>query len=194
MQQRVLIVHGWDDGPESAWIPWLKRELEARGFLVVTPAMPNTEEPEIGAWVEHLSETVGEPGPDDILVGHSIGCQAILRYLASLSESVKIKGVVLVAPWLHLPHIAEEGEEVLALARPWLETPIDLEKIRARVGEIIAILSDNDPHGPIEDKPIFEKQLGAETIVLHAKGHIGADVGLRELPEVLAAVIKLSET
>ena len=191
--KRVFIIHGWDDGPESTWFPWLEEQLEGKGFEVIVPAMPNTEEPEIGAWVGHLAKTVGEPDTNDIFVGHSIGCQTILRYIASLSDNTKTKGVVLVAPWLHLPYIAEEGEEVLALARPWLETPINFEKVKAHTGRIIAILSDNDPHGPIEDKPLYEQNLGAETIVERAQGHLGADVSLKELPVALGAVLRIAE-
>lgn len=193
MQKRAFIIHGWDDSPDATWIPWLKKQLEERGFAVTTPTMPNPEEPVIEEWVGHLSELVGEPGPQDVFVGHSIGCQAILRYLAALPGNKKVAGVVLVAPWFHLPHIAEEGEEVLALARPWLETPIDFEKVRARAGKIVAILSDNDPHGPIEDKPLFERDLGAEVIVKHEQGHLGDDVGLKELPDALNAVLKITE-
>lgn len=191
--KRAFIIHGWDDSPEAAWIPWLKKQLEGKGFAVTAPAMPNPEEPVIEEWVGYLSEFVGEPDEDDVFVGHSIGCQTILRYLATLPEEKRIKGAVLVAPWLHLPHIAEEGEEVLALARPWLETPIDFEKVRARTGKIVVILSDNDPHGPIEDKPLFEKNLGAEIIVKHDGGHLGDDVRLKELPDALDVVLKIAK-
>jgi len=190
--KRVFIVHGWDDSPEGAWMPWLRRELEARKFLVIVPAMPNPEEPEIGAWVAHLAKTVGEPEENDIFVGHSVGCQTILRYLESLPAGTRVRGAVLVAPWFHLPHIAEEGEEAAAIARPWLETPIGLERVRSHAGKFVAVLSDDDPQGPIEDKPLFEKYLGAETIVEHAKGHLGADAHLRELPVALNAVLKIS--
>ena len=32
MKKRVFIVHGWDGYPEEVWFPWLKKELEAKGF------------------------------------------------------------------------------------------------------------------------------------------------------------------
>lgn len=32
MKKRVFIVHGWDGKPSGAWLPWLKKELEAKGF------------------------------------------------------------------------------------------------------------------------------------------------------------------
>ena len=50
MKKRVFIVHGWDFNPKMNWYPWLKKELERKGFDVMVPEMPNTSEPEINAW------------------------------------------------------------------------------------------------------------------------------------------------
>ncbi|PIP29922.1 hypothetical protein COU12_02115 [Candidatus Jorgensenbacteria bacterium CG10_big_fil_rev_8_21_14_0_10_54_38] len=45
--KRVFIVHGWDGYPEEGWFPWLKRELEARGFEVHVPPLPDAGNPRI---------------------------------------------------------------------------------------------------------------------------------------------------
>jgi len=29
--KRVFIIHGWGGNPEEGWLPWLKKELEAKG-------------------------------------------------------------------------------------------------------------------------------------------------------------------
>ena len=42
MQKRVVIIHGWGGYPDEGWRPWLKHELETKGFLVLVPAMPDT--------------------------------------------------------------------------------------------------------------------------------------------------------
>ena len=34
MVKRVFVVHGWDGHPAEGWFPWLKKELEKRGYLV----------------------------------------------------------------------------------------------------------------------------------------------------------------
>ena len=34
MNKRVFIAHGWDGYPEEGWFPWLKKELETKGFEV----------------------------------------------------------------------------------------------------------------------------------------------------------------
>ena len=149
MRKRVIIIHGWDGYPEECWFPWLKDELEKRGFDVVVPAMPDPAEPEIGAWVGHLAELVGEPDENTYLVGHSMGVQTILRYLASLEEGW-IGGVVLVAGFFELVELDDNEDE--AVVRPWLETPIDCEAVKKATSKITAVFSDNDEWVPLEEK------------------------------------------
>ena len=134
MAKRVFIIHGWDGYPEEGWFPWLKKELEQKGFQVYIPAMPEPAEPKIEAWVSYLSEIVGDVDGDTFFVGHSIGCQAILRYLESLSADKKIGGTVLVAGWL-TRLTGDLGAGEMEIARPWIETPIDHDKIKKNLSE-----------------------------------------------------------
>lgn len=48
MKKRVFLIHGWEGYPEEGWRPWLKKELEQRGFTVIVPAMPDTATPTMG--------------------------------------------------------------------------------------------------------------------------------------------------
>ena len=84
----VYMVHGWSGSPESCWFPWLKKELENRGFRVEAPTMPNPDNPEINSWTSHLASIVGEADENTYFIGHSIGCQAIMRYAQSLNAPV----------------------------------------------------------------------------------------------------------
>ncbi len=99
MSKRVFIIHGWDGYPEEGWFPWLKKELDKRGFIVQIPAMPDTSEPKIEVWIPFLSKLVGQADENTFFVGHSIGCQAIIRYLQTLPDGIKIGGAVFVAGW-----------------------------------------------------------------------------------------------
>jgi predicted alpha/beta hydrolase family esterase len=101
MKKRVFIIHGWGGNPDEHWLPWLKSELEQKGYEVVVPQMPNTNKPVIEEWVNHLSEIVGEVDAQTYFVGHSVGCQTILRYLETQAGK-KAGGCVLVAAWFKL--------------------------------------------------------------------------------------------
>ena len=181
----VVIVHGWDGGPEEPMLQWVKDEFEKRGYKTIVPAMPHPATPTIEDWVAKLKEVVPNEG-EITLVGHSIGCQTILRYIEVLEEDEKIAKLILIAPWMALDMntIEEEGEEVKEIAKPWMETPIDFTKVRRMVGETLAIFSDNDPYVPLSQKDLFEKKLGAKVVVEHNKGHFDPYSGTRELPSV----------
>lgn len=77
MNKRVFIVHGWDGNPESNWFPWLKKELENKGFEVFVPQLPDPNNPRIYNWIPKLAKTVGKASEQTYFVGHSMGCQTI---------------------------------------------------------------------------------------------------------------------
>ncbi len=162
MSHRVFIVHGWYGSPHKDWIPWLKSELEARGFEVYAPEMPNPDKPNIAEWVHMLKMSVGKPDRNTFFVGHSIGCQTILRFLETLGEGEETGGAVLVAPWLHLNTAAYRSQSRMDIAAPWLETPIQWAKVLSHTKNFSAIFSDNDPYVPIADSKIFKEKLGAD--------------------------------
>ena len=97
MKKRVFIIHGWEGFPEEGWFPWLKKELELRGFEVFVPQMPDADYPRIEKWVAVVSQIVGVVDESVYFIGHSMGCQAIARYLETLPERIKIGGAIFVA-------------------------------------------------------------------------------------------------
>ena len=167
--KKAIIVHGWGGNSKGDWIPWLKHELEKKSFEVITPDFPNTEEPEIKAWVGKLGEF--DIDENTYLIGHSIGCQTILRFLER--QDRKFGNIILVAPWMHLDEktIEEEGEEAKEIAKPWIETPIDFEKVKQNTREIVCIFSDDDCYVPLSDEKLFKERLNAKTIIKEKQGH-----------------------
>lgn len=179
--KKAFIIHRWSGGPEDDWRPWLKNELEQRGYQVVVPEMPDTDVPVIGKWVGHLESVIGTPDKETLLIGHSIGCQAILRYLQTIDTP--IEGAVFVAGWFSLENL--EDEETKEIARPWIETPIDLERIKQVLPKSALLISDNDPYGAFEENKAKFSQLGSEIVVLHGAGHVTEEDGFTELPQLL---------
>jgi uncharacterized protein len=149
--------------------------------------MPNTAEPKIDEWVPYLAELAGMPDEETYFVGHSIGCQTIMRYLETIYPQ-KVGGVVFVAGWFHLKNL--EGPEEEAIAKPWIEMPIDLAKVKNSAKNILAIFSENDPFVPLADKNIFQKKFDAEIIVEKEGGHFTEDDGVTKMPEVLEYILR----
>jgi len=140
---KIVIVHGWGGDHNSSWYPWVKVQLERKGYQVIIPDMPDTNSPKIESWVNELSKVIGTPDKNTYLVGHSIGCQTILRYLEKINTP--IGGALFVAGWFSLENIKDT--DGLKIAHPWNHTPIDLEKVKKNLPKSVLIISDNDPFG-----------------------------------------------
>ena len=181
---RAFIIHGWYGSPKGDWIPWLTEQLKSKGYEVTAPGMPNTDNPKINPWVNKLKEAVGKLEKDDVLIGHSIGCQTILRFLETLQSDEKVNKVIFVAPWMKLANLL--GDEEWKIAKPWLETPIKLNKVKTKAKSFIALFSDNDPWVPLkENVKVFREKLNPKIAILKNKGHFSEDEGVKELPEIL---------
>ncbi|TSC68052.1 MAG: hypothetical protein G01um101472_169 [Parcubacteria group bacterium Gr01-1014_72] len=188
MSKRTFLIHGWDGRPDNHWFPWLKAELVARGFEVFAPAMPNHAYPKISEWVSMLNDWVGEPDEETFLVGHSIGCQTILRYLETVPNA-KIGGAVFVAGWLSLQNLSSNEIKV---AKPWLETAIDFGKLKTWARTFVALMSDNDQSVSLEQGIEFANKIGAKVILEKGKGHFTKADGVTALPSVLSALLAMS--
>ncbi|MFA5360436.1 MAG: alpha/beta fold hydrolase [Candidatus Paceibacterota bacterium] len=187
--KKVIIIHGWGGSPNEPLLKWLKSELEKNGFEVVVPEMPNSEKPNIKTWVLKLKEIVEKPDKDTILVGHSIGCQTILRYLEKLHSTSMVGGVVFIAPWFTLSNL--ESDEEWRVADPWLNRSIRETNVIKHTPKITAIFSDNDPYVPSENIEMFKKKFNAKVIVEHEKGHFTADDGVEKLESALNTILKI---
>lgn len=164
------MVHRWSGGPRDDWRPWLRLELEKRGYIVEAPDMPDTETPVIEKWVDKLREVVGTPDSELYFIGHSIGCQAILRYLETINTPVG--GAIFVAGWFDLENL--EDDETREVAKPWIETPIDTEKIRSILPKSILLISKDDPYGAFDENMKKFSEFVTHTSVFDHAGHFTA--------------------
>ena len=114
---------------------------------------------------------------DTILVGHSIGCQAVLHYLAGLPSSAGVRGTLCVAGWWS---VDEPWESI----RPWIENPPDLARVRASCGQLRVLLSDDDPFTAEAGRNgrLWRERLGAAVEVVRGAAHFNRT----QEPSVLA--------
>jgi len=193
MKRRVFIVHGWDGHPQEGWFPWLKRELESRGFEVHVPQLPDPGTPRINTWVPALAQAVGISDEQTFFVGHSMGCQTIARYVDTLPEHTSVGGAVFVAGFFkRLTNM--EDDEVQAIAKPWLKTVIDFKKVKQKIKRCIAIFSDDDPYVPLDNKEDFETKLSAKIIIEHKMNHFSGSQGIMQVLSVLKSILEITRT
>lgn len=182
--KRAVIVHCWEGYPTYCWYQSTKAELEKLGYVVEVPAFPDTDSPELTKWLPHLQSVVGTPDSDLVLIGHSVGCITIMRFLESLPAGAPIKGVVMVAGFTD-----DLGFEQL---QNFFTTQVDFAKIKSAARQFVAIHSDNDPFVPLLHGEILKEKLGATLVVKHAmkhfSGHVDDEAACTSLSEVAVAV------
>lgn len=185
--KRAFLIHGREGYPEEGWMPWLKQELEKKGFEVFVPAMPDTATPTMDKWVPFLAEVVGKPDENCYFVGHSLGCITILRYLETLKEGENVGGAVLVAGFGHdLEYVGYKGE-----LSSFFRTLADWERVKKHCDKFVAIHSDDDPWVPLKHNNLFRDKLGAKTIVEHNMKHFSGNDGIMKLPVALNEMLKM---
>lgn len=181
--KKVYVVHGWGGSPSSeGWFGWLKKEFLKRNIKIEILKMPNTNSPKIKEWVNFLNNNVKELDKQTYFIGHSIGCQAIMRYLEQLPENIKVAGCIFVAGWFNLTEKAYETKEDRKIAKPWIEVPIIFEKIKNHTRNFLAIFSKDDPDVPVSDAELFKKNLNAKIILKENEEHFNET---KEIPEIL---------
>ena len=188
--KKIYLVHCWDGTKDDGWYPWLDKELSNDENKVFRFNMPNTTNPKIEEWVSYLDNQVDTLDSNTYFIGHSIGCQTIMRYLQS-KEVCSIGGILFVAPWLDLLEEAISDEESYNTAKPWLTEEIDFMKVKQFTTNITCIFSDNDYFVSLDQKDKFQELLGANIAIVHNKGHISQDDEVYELKEILDEANKL---
>lgn len=188
METRVIIVHGWGGSANEGWFPWLAEKLRKESINALALQMPDTEEPHIEAWVGAIGRAVGSADEHCVFVGHSLGCQAIVRYVASLGGSAKVRGAVFVAGFFLPITNLWGGEKEVLIDREWAETKVDFGRAREKLRESIAIFSTDDDYVSLANREIFATQLGSKVHTLEGRKHFSGGDGIQELPEVYDAV------
>ena len=185
--KKVYMIHGWTGNPKEGWFPQIKKNLEEKGFNVAAFEMPETDTPSIEGWVGFLEENIPSEEIDEetYFIGHSIGCQTIMRFLEKLHKHKKVKGCVFVAGWFTLTKEAYEDEEDKKLMHPWTTKELDFSRVLDHCDNFLAIFSKDDPFVKLSDSEIFKEKLGAKIAITDGRGHFVA----KEEPFVLKEIL-----
>ncbi|MGV8141183.1 MAG: RBBP9/YdeN family alpha/beta hydrolase [Candidatus Woesearchaeota archaeon] len=195
-KKKVVIVHGWEGDVSKGWFPWLKKELESKGFKVIMEQMPDSEAPDIEKWIPTLINLSGKIDDDTYFIGHSIGCQTIIRMLERL-ELDRVGGAIFLAGWFDLNEDTykenpEKEEETRNIALPWIYTDIDFQKVQSKFppGNITAIFSEDDPYVNISNAEMFKQKLGARILMEDGKKHF-SESEIDMLPIILDELLRI---
>lgn len=183
--KNALILHGAGNNSQGNWFPWLKGELEKRGYKVWSPDLSNSDEPKLEDWLKIIfSNQEWQFNKDSVIIGHSAGATLILRILERVPAGDQIKKAILVAG------VVELGTkiELFQYKRSLVEKPFDWEKIKKSVRELYFIHSDNDPYQcGANQGEIMQEHLGGELIIKPGEEHFNLEKGenYKQFPLIL---------
>ncbi len=178
---KIVFMHGKNQTPEGAWYPWFGKEVEKKGIKFIAPKLPKSEKPILDEWLRELDKT--KPDENTILIGHSRGGVAILRWLEELPKDKKIKKVILIAS--NHPLFKERDSEEFNNWHKLKE--YNFEKIRKHCEEFVVFHSKEDPIVPFEAGRRNAEGLGAKFNIYEGKWHFGKV--LKKFPELLNEII-----
>lgn len=175
--KKVYLIHYLDGTKENGWYLGLVHHLKGSNVHVEVLDMPNSNVQKMDTWVNTLDKCIENLNEEVYFIGHSIGCQIILRYLET-KEIQNIGGILLVNP--------------IYIAKPGLEMPIDFAKIKKFTRNITCIFLNDDYFVPLNQKNVFQeksnilmavgKMLGLEFVeILDEKGQITGKIVDKEI-------------
>ncbi len=184
--KKVFIVHGFLSQPNYGWQTWLMNKMEEINVYACALPMPTPDKPILNQWIETIEKVCSEPSDEIYLIGHSLGCQAILHFLEKTSSSVS--SVFLVAP----PFEKINPEDMFSKLRATdnFYTILDNQKIISSVKKITIIHARNDQKVPYEHAEKLAHFLSCELLTLEEGGHLGRREGVSELPILLDSLKK----
>lgn len=176
--KRVVIAHGWADDPSRGWINWLVQELPKHDVSAQAPQFPDAKRPNIPDWMRAFKEAISRPDDELVLVGHSLGCLIVCKYLSDLDPNIRIAGIVLIA-----------GMTTTESWRPQGLYPIDFDRVKAAAMQRVCIYSDDDDKVQPERTKELAELVDAKLILDAGKGHFAGIHGCRELESALQAIL-----
>lgn len=182
----IILLHGKATDPTKKWYPWLKAKMTENNINFSAPVLPNPNDPEINEWLSELDKL--KPGPDSILIGHSRGGVAILRWLEKQPAETKVKKVILVAVNSGYSKKRNKTENNKGF---FTKNGYDFDKIKLYCSNFVVLHSKDDEWVPFSAGEENAKGLNAKFIAFEDRGHFGGKLKKQEIPELLEEIIQI---
>ena len=171
---RLVLIHGNAGASvDGIWFPYLKRELESRGYDVVAKTFPDPIKGRMRYWLPFLTDVIC-PDKRTAIIGHSSGALTAFRY----AESAPLLGTFAIAG-----HHTDCGFE-LERRSGFFDRPWDWAAIRRNQRFIVQFHSTDDPWVPVEVARELHRLSGSRLTMMDGMGHFGSyDQQMDTFPE-----------
>jgi len=180
---KVILLHGKDTDPSGKWYQWFVGVCKDKEVEVLVPALPNAHDPVIDEWLAEVDALA--PDRETILIGHSRGGMAVLRWLERQPAEVRVQKVILVGANSgdvadrHIPAETNHGF--------YTEAGYNFSKIKTHCDDFVVMHSTDDHVVPFNNGEKNSAGLDAKFLVFNDRRHFGT--GIDEVPELVAEVM-----
>lgn len=173
------LIHGTSTRDDD-WFPWLEASLKPR-VNIERLWLPQPFDPDPLEWERAMEEQMN-PVAGTLLVAHSLGCLATLRYIEQ--NPVKDLRLVLVGAF---DQLLPAYPQLDAFCQP----PLDYAQIKTKVSAATIITAQDDYVVPTNLSVQVAQRLAAKLIELPTGGHFLTSDGYQQFPLVKAECLKL---
>lgn len=160
MSKNILILHGWNASPDLHFFPKAKEKFEQMGYRVEIPALSGGYFPKLDRWLEVIKNL--KPDENWVLIGHSLGGVALLKYLETAARPVR-QTILLAVPFEAMDF---EGIE------NFFAGGFDWEKIRANCPRFNLLYETDDPVVEKEHGQKYAQNLKGELTIVPGGMHL----------------------
>ena len=186
--KNAFIIHGFNGDTIYTFGPYLKEELEKRGYNVVMPEFPIRSEATYKGWSSILNKYKKFFNKDTIIVCHSIGNPFIIRYLSE--NKLKADLYVSVAGFCKLFEVPGRDD----LTNAFIDFKVNKEDIdycTKNIAHRYSLYSDNDHVIPFDVLQDFVLQINSTPVFIKGVGHMGNRDNIFSLPQIVEIVDNL---
>lgn len=182
--KRAVILHCFEGTSRSHWYPWLKKELEKRGYEVWAPDMPHNHRPNARETTDFLLANKDWDFNDNLLIGLSWGAVQAMHLLQHLPETQSVDTAVLASAFTsELPEMFDWSRPLHGL----FEEPFDYAAIKAKARKFLFVHGSNDPWCDPNRAQWLARQLAGEYVDVPDGQHFSTslDPTFVEFPQLL---------
>ena len=172
MKPNIFIFHGTEGHPQENWFPWLKQELEAKGYEVTVPQFPSPPivPAKISEWFDVLKDYEDKITENTIIIGHSLGGIFTLRVLEKLDHPIKA-AFFIGAPIGVKPILNYDRDNAFS------GFDFEWNNIKQKAKDFVVYQSDDDPYVGLDNGKELAEHLGVELSFIPNAGHFNAKAG-----------------
>ncbi len=174
---KIILVHGKDTDPSQKRYPHFIDDIKDAWINAFAPHLPHSSDPLLPEWLGELGNlNIDE---DTILVWHSLGGVAILRYLEKTQQ--KVKKVILVATNDSIYSESSNGF--------FSDKDYDYTLLQSVCHDYVVYHSTDDERVPFLHGEKIAKWLNAKFFTYHDKWHFGKSLIDNKFPELIDEVL-----